>query len=514
MRFSLLFGAAALALAGPVSAAWQQASSKHFIIYGDMPTEEMKAYAEKLEKFDAAARLVRSMADPEIGDGNRVQVFVVPTMLDVNRTLGNADAGVGGYYVGAVTGPYIITPRKARQILDYRKLEPETVFFHEYTHHLMLQNTNRPMPAWLTEGFAEFFANPIFNEDGSVGLGTPATHRAEAIIKARWAPLADLLEGNVFTLAYSGFWGQNYAQGWLLNHYLAFEPSRKGQIDDYVKRISAGENALAAAKASFGDIGKLESELQDYRRTKQFPYLKIDSTKLKVPPVTVATLTPGASEVMMLRIYAKTGYQGLSKGHVLGRVRDIAKRYSSDALVIRTLAEVEYDNDNFAEAEAAADAALKADPSSTEAMIYKGRSILGRAKKSRSAEDFKSARTWFLKANKADKEDPEPLYLYYRTYRDANQLAPANAVEALRYAVALSPRDTLAAVRLVAEYLRQNNLNAAKEALEPIAYLPHLGQTAQNDALKALTMVEKNQGAEALRLIEKELLPKPEDDNA
>ena len=79
MRISLYFGAAALALAAPASAAWQQATSKHFIIYGDMPAEEMKAYATKLEKFDAAARLVRSMTDPDVGDGNRVQVFVVPT---------------------------------------------------------------------------------------------------------------------------------------------------------------------------------------------------------------------------------------------------------------------------------------------------------------------------------------------------------------------------------------------------------------------------------------------------
>ena len=66
MRFSLCFGAAALAIAAPATSAWQQASSKHFIIYGDMPAEEMKAYAEKLEKFDAAARLIRSMKDPEV----------------------------------------------------------------------------------------------------------------------------------------------------------------------------------------------------------------------------------------------------------------------------------------------------------------------------------------------------------------------------------------------------------------------------------------------------------------
>ena len=198
----------------------------------------------------------------------------MPSLLEVNRLYGAAEVGVGGYYVGAVTGPYIVTPRKARQVLDYRKLEPETVFFHEYTHHLMLQSTNVPMPTWLTEGFAEFLANPIFNEDGSISLGTPATHRAGTLIKGRWAPIADLLGGNAMTIGYSGFWHQNYAQGWLLNHYLSFEPSRRGQIDAYVARIGKGENALTAARAVFGDLGQLENQLRGYVRQKNLPSLR------------------------------------------------------------------------------------------------------------------------------------------------------------------------------------------------------------------------------------------------
>ena len=514
MRIGLFLGAAALAMVTPASAAWHQASSKHFVIYGDMPLEEMQSYASRLEKFDAAARLVRKMPDPNVGDGNRVQVLVVPTMLDVNRTLGNAGAGVGGYYVGGVSGPYIVTPRKARQILDYAKLEPEVVFFHEYTHHLMLQNTNKPMPSWLTEGFAEFLANPLFNADGSIGLGTPATHRAEYIVKSKFAPLVMMLEGRSDSLAYTGYSFQNYVQGWLMTHYLSFEPSRTGQIDDYVNRISKGENALTAARAAFGDLGKLDNELAAYRRTDKFPYLKIDSSKLTVPPVNVSALSPAAGQIMMMRIYSKTGYQGLSKGSVLKRAREIATRAPQDSLVQRTLAEVEYDNENFDQAGAAADAALKAEPTSVEAMLFKGRSFLGKAKKANDATLFKEARSWFLKANKTDKEDPEPLYLYYRSYRDANMAAPAGAIEALKYASVLAPRDLLLQVRLTLEYLRQNNLKEAKSALEPIAFFPHAGQGARNEAMNALKLIEANNAKGAIALLEKEMMPKPEDDHA
>jgi tetratricopeptide (TPR) repeat protein len=513
LRFSLYVGAAALTFAVPASAAWQQASSKHFLIYGDMPSLDMQAYAAKLEKFDAASRLIRSMKDPTVGDGNRVQVFVVSSMLDVNRLYGDAEAGVGGYYVGDVSGPYIVTPEKIRRLNTRTdRIAPEVVFFHEYTHHLQLQTTQKPMPAWLSEGFAEFMGNPVFGEDGSVGIGAPAADRAEQLIKGRWPPMSDLMEGNAFKLGQAGFWIQNYAEGWLLNHYLAFEPSRKGQIEKYVNGIETGENPLVAAKAAFGDLGELENQLRDYLKRKDLPYVKIDPSKLTIPPVTVTALSPGASEVMSYRIQSKTGYRSVSVDYVLGKVRDVASRYPNDSLVERTLSEVEFDAKNYDQGIAAAEAALNLEPKSTEALIWKGRNILAKAKKANDAAQFAEARKLFLAANKLDSEDPEPLYLYYRTYRAANVQAPKPAVDALRYATVLAPRDYYPAIQLVTESLRQNNLKAAGEALKPLAYLPHLGQTKQNDALAVLRLIESGNGQEALALAQKELFPKKDED--
>jgi len=513
MRSTLFFGSAALALAAPAGAAWQQASSKHFVIYGDMPADQMKEYAEKLEKFDAVARLIRSMKDPTVGDGNRVQVFVVSSMLDVNRLLGDAEGGVGGYYMGLVSGPFIVTPEKIRRLNTRTdRIDPEVVFFHEYTHHLQLQSTQKPMPAWLSEGFAEFMGNPVFGDDGSVGIGAPATTRAEQLLKERWAPISDLLEGNAFKLGSSGYWIQNYAQGWLLNHYLAFEPTRKGQVEKYVSAIEGGANPLAAGKAAFGDLGVLESEMREYIKRKSLPFVKIDSSKLSVPPVTVTQLSAGGQEVMPYRVHSKTGYGSVSIDYVLGKVREVAKRYPDDLLVQRTLAEAEFDAKNFDGAVAAADAVLKIDPRSTEGLIYKGRGLLAKAKKANDAALFAEARKQFLAANKIDPEDPEPLYLYYRTYRAANVTAPKPAVEALHYASILAPRDYYPAIQLVTEHLRQNNLKAAGEALKPLAYLPHLGQTRQNDALKVLKLIEAGNGPGALALAQSELFPKKDED--
>lgn len=512
MRISLYLGAAALALSAPASAAWQQASSKHFLIYGDMPAEEMQTYATKLEKFDAASRLIRAMKDPTVGDGNRVQVFVVSSMLEVNRLYGSAEAGLGGYYVGSVSGPFIVTPEKIRRLNTRTdKIAPEVVFFHEYTHHLQLQNTQKPMPMWLSEGFAEFMGNPVFGADGSVGIGAPAADRAEQLLKERWAPMPDLLEGNISKLGWGGYYIQNYAEGWLLNHYLAFEPSRKGQVEKYVSGIENGQNALVAAKAAFGDLGQLETELRQYLKRKTLPFVKIDSSKLTIPPVTVSELSPGAQEVMPYRIESKTGYGSVSVDYVLGKVRSIAQRYPDDPLVQRTLAEVALDDKEFDESIAAADAALKVDPKSTEAIIYKGRGILAKAKKANDPALFSAARKQFLAANKLDSEDPEPLFLYYRTYRAANLPAPKQAIEALHYAAVLAPRDPSPSIQLVTEYLRQNQLKEAAEALKPLAYLPHAGQTKENEALNVLHLIEQGKGPEALAMADKEFFPKKDE---
>jgi tetratricopeptide (TPR) repeat protein len=496
-------------VASPASAEWHQATSKHFVIYGDMPEAEMRDYATRLETFDAAARLIRSMKDPTVGDGNRVQVLVVSSMLDVNRLLGDAQAGVGGYYMGLVSGPIIVTPQKIRRLNTRTdRIDPEAVFFHEYTHHLQLQSTQRPMPMWLSEGFAEFMGSPIFGEDGSIGIGAPPAMRAQQLIKGRWAPMGDLIDGDAFRLGQAGFGVQNYAQGWLLNHYLAFEPSRKGQVEKYISGIEKGQSGLEAGRAAFGDLGTLEKEMREYLSRKNLPYVKIDSSKLAIAPVKIEAMSAGANLVMPMRIHAKTSYGSVSTDYVAGKVRDIAKRYPADLMVQRTLAEVEFDNKNYDAAITAADAALKIDPKSTEALIYKGRGLLAKAKKANDPAQFAAARSQFMAANKLDPEDPEALYLYYRSYRAANAPVPQAAVDALRYASILAPRDFDPTLQLVAEYIRRNELTKAAEALKPVAYLPHAGQSRRNDALTTLKLIESNKGAEAMALLQKEYFDK------
>ena len=167
MRILLASLAVALMVtSAPASAAWNVAESKHFVIYADERSDKLSAFASRLERFDKAARYLRGMDDPPIGMGNRLTVFVLPTVTAVSKLAGNKY--IEGFYSGRVTGSAAFVPRTANED-DPLGLSADTIFFHEYSHHLMFQAIDRPMPEWVTEGFAEFMSTVRFEKNGDIG---------------------------------------------------------------------------------------------------------------------------------------------------------------------------------------------------------------------------------------------------------------------------------------------------------------------------------------------------------
>ena len=77
-------------------------------------------------------------------------------------------------------------------------LNTEQIFFHEYAHHLQLQDSSIAMPEWVREGFAEFFATAKIKDDGSVLIGSPPLYRAWSLINGRGLTLEQILGGESF----------------------------------------------------------------------------------------------------------------------------------------------------------------------------------------------------------------------------------------------------------------------------------------------------------------------------
>ena len=333
-----------------------------------------------------------------------------------------------------------------------------------------------------------------FEKDGSMWLGRAAQHRAAGLFWGESIPLETLLTGNYGALS-EGFRESVYGRGWLLTHYLNFEPSRRGQLTKYVGLLAQGTDPLVAARSAFGEIKSLDSDLTRYRTQRRINALRIPASSLIPGPVEVTTLSAGAAEVLPLRLRSKVGVNKTTAEPLAVKVRAIQAQHRGDLLVETTLAEAELDAGHPEASEAAADRALAIDPRNTEAMIYKGRGIAARALASskRDPKLFAEARGWFMKANKADPEDPEPLMEFYKSFVFAGEAPTKNAVDALHYASNLAPQDIPLRLNSALQYLGDRELKQARRALSPIAYNPHYQQLAA----VARDMIKRIDGGDA-----------------
>ena len=479
MRWAALAFGAALACAAPAQGAWRQATTDHFIIYSEASPKWLEAFATKLERFDKAIRVLRGVSDPPLGLSNRLTIFVLDDTAAVQKLYGKGGRDVGGFYMGSATGSVVFTPRSSDDSGEY-PLSEQIVLFHEYAHHFMLGNYEGALPAWLIEGYAEFHSTARDEKDGSLGIGIPAFHRGYSLMNAPVLPIEKLLTASPGDLKPTELEAL-YGRGWLLTHYLTFEGSRAGQLKTYLNQLNGGTASIDAAKKAFGDLSELQKDLNTYLRRPKFSYQKILPSAIKIGNIAVRELSPGEDAVMEVRIRSKRGVNDAQAKALLPLARKAAAPYPNVVLAQTTLAEAEYDAGNYREAEAAADRALAVDPKAVEALIYKGRARMAMAvaTKATDSKTWLEVRKWFSAANRADPEDPEPLMLYYTSFRAAGIAPTKNASEGLAYALVLAPQDRSLRWMTGYQHLQDGRAAAARAALAPLAFDPHGGGGAE-----------------------------------
>ena len=488
----------AIAFPGMAQAAWHKASSKHFIIYSQQKPEQLRAYAEKLERFDQAARRVLGKPDPALGDGNRLSIYVLENVEEVRKLHGRNDTFLAGFYTGGYAGAVAFTPRRAGDE-STGSMKADSVFFHEYNHHLMFQQFDQPYPNWYIEGFAELLGTPSFGKDGSVTIGRAPAHRGWGLVSGGGLTTRQLLEAQPAKMTVEQR-ESIYGRGWLLSHYLAFEPSRAGQLQRYFASLSAGQSAGLAATNSFGDLTLLDRELEKYLNRRRLKAVTVAGAAITVGAIDIAPLSTAANEVMPLRMMSRRGVDAAQAKALVTRLRPIAARYPADAFAQEALAEAEYDAGNIKPSLAAAEAVLRVDPRAVQALVYKGRALTELAAEGDKAASFTKAREALLAANKIDPEDPEPLFLYYRSFLREGKRPTANAIAALHYASVLAPQDTGVRINSALAWLQDGKLAEARLELLPIAFDPH-GGGASKAAQVAMTKIDAKDAKAAIAAI-------------
>lgn len=492
--FRILIAASVLA-GTQAQAAWYEAKSNHFMIWANENPNELKAYAQTLERFDSSARRLMGMPDPPLTDAGRLNIFVLPSLGAVSKLAGVGYAG--GLYVGRADGSFAFVPDLRGLSSDYSRV----IFFHEYTHHLQLESADYPVPQWIAEGFADFMSTAEVNGDGSVTFGKQAPGRDWDPIHRSMMPLNQLL-GESYAPLNDQTADYLYARGWLLTSYLLGTPAHRNQINVYLTAIAKGAKPVDAATAAFGDLGKLERDLETYANSNALHGFKVGADLVSVGSIALRQLSPGEVAIMDVRVHSKRGVDSTTAPTVAAEARKVAQNYPNDGFVQSCVAEAEYDAHDYAAAEAAVDRALSANPNDTHALIYKGRIETALAPAKGDKADWEAIRDWFIKANKTDTENAEALELYYESYRAAHQRPTANAVDALVYAMSLAPQDEQLRMAATQELLAEGKTADAKKAFAEVAYQPHLPSQTREWADKVMQAIDHGDSKGALALIQ------------
>jgi len=362
---------------------------------------------------------------------------------------------------------------------------------------LLLGNSSAVYPGWVSEGLAELLATAIVDDKGAVTFGAANNARSGSIFADKVMSVAALLDSDGRRLDEESI-EQKYARGWLLIHYLVFSRKRVGQLDQFLQLIAKGVPPTTAGGQAFGDLGKLNAELNSYR-TQRLNGLIVGPDKFTPDPVTVRALSDAEASIMPLRFESATGVTAAEARKLIPNARKIAEANPTNSWIQRIVAEMEFDAGNDAEAEAASDRALAIDPNNLMAMVYKARVHVRRAAaaKTGNPELWREARRWIVKANRIDPDHALPLVMFYTSFLLARETPRPNAVDGLLHAVDLAPQESTVRILAFGALLDKGDLPAARRMLAPVAFNPHA--TGDNSVRTIVELIDSGADLPAVR---------------
>jgi tetratricopeptide (TPR) repeat protein len=269
----------AAALCRPCAGApeqWTEIRSAHFTVLTDAGEKQGRHVLDQFERM----RWVFQTLFPKVNVDPAEPIEVVGTKSDKVFSsmepaayLARGQMKLAGLYMHTQDKNYILLE------LDAEQEHPYATVYHEYTH-LQFAGAADWMPLWLNEGLAEFMQNTDIHEK-DVALGQPSV---DDILYLREHPLIPL--NVLFKVdASSPYYHEEqkgsvfYAESWALTHYLMVtaHDQHHNRLDDYMTLLRQHVDPVAAGERAFGDLKKLQTDLDSYIRTAQYKQFVMSS---------------------------------------------------------------------------------------------------------------------------------------------------------------------------------------------------------------------------------------------
>lgn len=478
----LIAAFAFLFISAPASAAdWWRAETNNFVIISEDDEEEVRRFAIELERFDMALRYLQNMeiGEPQPTPATKLTVYRFGDIGDIGRMAGVSS--VAGFYIPRAGDSVAFSPareerRRTMSVTNVdrsrnraARLDAVSVLQHEYVHYFMMQHFPAAYPAWYVEGYAELLATIRFNDDGTFHVGDPPQYRAFQIFQLRQFPIEDMLNQEHELAGYEGF--QFYGTGWLLAHYLNFDPQRLAQLNEYLVAIGEGEDSLTTARRIFGDLDEIDRALRDYRDG-PFPGYDVTTPGYVEPRLQMRPLTEIEEDLIREEMELR---RGLSKDDAADIASDIVREAGSpmpsDSHALSLLARAYYTAEDYDNALAVAERLMEVDENA-----IMGPLVASWVASERSEDDAdwqERAVRYAADALFIDENDPRTRIAYYYSFLAAGMDVPTNAIIALEEAFDTAGSDPTYRIFLARQLIFEDRLDTAKQVLQPIAFRGH-----------------------------------------
>lgn len=464
-----------LALPSAAQAKWLRAESPRFIVYSDGSEVTLRDQIIKLEAFDAILRQFHGLPVGGVPP-RKLEIYLVDGP-DGLRQVWPGASGIGGFYSADEDGVFSVAIRQRKE---------DRTLFHEYTHHFMLQFFPYPYPAWLIEGYAEYFGATVIGS-GRIEVGRFDEGRVNNLLYLPWVSLDDLLTKRPFQLGDSESAALFYAQAWLLTHYFMGNAQRYPRMLTYMRDVGAGGDSLEAMTlAAAMPLPALDRTLRSYLRG-GLPYGRYP---MSAPPtVTVTVMPPSADDTLLLSL--RLIQTPRPDDAMMAEARKAAAKWPGDRAAILLLANAQTRGGDPAAAEQALRDLLAANPDDVDVLVALGNNRLAAARDApdRRTTLHREAGKLFARAYRLDSTSYKALYGYVRSRTVESGYPNDNDMEALLAANELAPQaDDITLAAAYASILRRE-WPRARALLLPLANSPH-GGDASREARNMLKQVD------------------------
>jgi TonB family protein len=166
--------------------------------------------------------------------------------------------------------------------LDAHGASPFQTFYHEYFHTITVPYFP-DLPVWLSEGLAEFYGHTEIDEK-HVRMGQSDPELLAQLRDRTLIPLNVLFAVDTSSPYYNEADKTSlfYAESWALTHYLMLgdHATHASMLKAYLEKLDQGNKPDEAERLAFGDLKKLQFDLQAYVHNGGLPYLKVTSPKI------------------------------------------------------------------------------------------------------------------------------------------------------------------------------------------------------------------------------------------